>query len=47
MDPLEAFINMVQGLMRGKIRKPRHLGARRQAGFSVEELQRLQQLVDS
>lgn len=46
-DPLETFINMVQDMMHGKIRKPLHLDMRLQAGFSAEELQRLQQLADS
>ncbi len=47
MDPPGISINMIQGMRHGKFRKPWHPDARLLAGFSAEELRRLQLLADS
>jgi len=44
LEPEAAFFELLQGFLRGEIRCPLHLQARREAGFSESELERLERL---
>ena len=44
LEPEAAFFELLQEFLRGEIRCPLHLQARREAGFSESELQRLETL---
>jgi uncharacterized ferritin-like protein (DUF455 family) len=46
LDSQQTFRQLLQERLRGRIRGPLHLEARRQAGFSEEELTELQAMID-